>query len=308
MLDVLNLTIPMFTLIAIGFFLKTINFLTEDNGRVLSKFAFFILLPPLMFSSILAGDASNSLNLNFVFRYELVTIFIFLITFFLGSILNLKVMERGIFGLNAAYPNYGYIGVPLCILAFGSEAGIPLALILLADTFVLLSTLILYSIAQNKHTNLNLLGKEILTRFFYNPLMLSVIFAFMFSFLKIDIFTPIDTTINLIASSATAVALIALGISLNIQSVGEQKGVLVFITVIKLILHPILIFSIFFYSENIEPIWVKTAIVCASLPVAANVFVLASYYKTFSNESAAAITLTTIFSSITVTITLLKIL
>ena len=308
MLDVLNLTIPMFTLIGIGFFLKTINFLTEDNGRVLSKFAFFILLPPLMFSSILTGDASSSLNLNFVFRYEIVTIFIFLITFFLGSILNLKVMEKGIFGLNAAYPNYGYIGVPLCILAFGSEAGVPLALILLADTFVLLSTLILYSIAQNKHTNLKLLGKEILTRFFYNPLMLSVIFAFMFSFLKIDIFTPIDTTINLIASSATAVALIALGISLNIQSVGEQKGVLVFITVIKLILHPILIFFIFFYSEGIDPIWIKTAIVCASLPVAANVFVLASYYKTFSNESAAAITLTTVFSSVTVTITLLQIL
>ncbi len=308
MLDVLNLTIPMFTLIGIGFFLKTINFITEENGRVLSKFAFFILLPPLMFSSILAGDASNSLNLNFVFRYELVTVFIFFITFFLGSILNMKVMEKGIFGLNAAYPNYGYIGIPLCILAFGSEAGVPLALILLADTFVLLSTLIFYSIAQNKHTDLHLLGKEILTRFFYNPLMLSVILAFLFSFLKINIFTPIDTTITLIASSATTVALIALGISLNIRSVSEQKSLLVFITVIKLILHPILIFFIFFYSENIDPIWIKTAVICASLPVAANVFVLASYYKTFFNESAAAITLTTIFSSITVTITLLQIL
>ena len=51
--------------------------------------------------------------------------------------------------------------------------------------------------------------------------------------------------------------------------------------------------------------WVKTAIVCASLPVAANVFVLANYYKTFEKESAAAITITTIISSITVTTTLL---
>ena len=308
MLDVLNLTIPMFSLIGIGFLLKKTNFITEENGKILSKFAFYILLPPLMFSSILAGNASNSLNLNFVVRYEIVTIFIFFITFLLGSLFNLRVMEKGIFGLNAAYPNYGYIGVPLCILAFGSEAAVPLALILLADTFVLLSTLILYSIAQNKHTNLQLLGQEIVSRFFYNPLMLSVIFAFMFSFLKIDIFTPIDTTITLIASSATAVALIALGISLNINSVSDKKSVLVLITVIKLILHPVLIFFVFFYSENIDPIWVKTAIVCASLPVAANVFVLASYYKTFSNESAAAITLTTIFSSITVTITLLQIL
>ncbi len=282
MLDVLNLTIPMFSLIGIGFLLKSIDFISEKDGRILSKFAFYILLPPLMFSSIIAGNASNSLNLNFVVRYEIVTLFIFFITFLLGSLLNLKAMERGIFGLNAAYPNYGYIGVPLCILAFGSEAGIPLALILLADTFVLLSTLIFYSIAENRQTNLKLLGKEIITRFFYNPLMLSVIFAFLFSFLKIELFTAIETTITLIASSATAVALIALGVSLNVNSLSNQKSVLVFIALIKLILHPVLIFFIFYYSQNIDPIWIKTAIVCSSLPVAANVFVLASYYKTFS--------------------------
>ena len=308
MLDVLNLTIPMFSLIGIGFLLKSIDFISEKDGRILSKFAFYILLPPLMFSSIIAGNASNSLNLNFVVRYEIVTLFIFFITFLLGSLLNLKAMERGIFGLNAAYPNYGYIGVPLCILAFGSGAGIPLALILLADTFVLLSTLIFYSIAENKQTNLKLLGKEIIKRFFYNPLMLSVIFAFLFSFLKIELFTAIDTTITLIASSATAVALIALGVSLNVNSLSNQKSVLVFITLIKLILHPVLIFFIFYYSQNIDPIWIKTAIVCSSLPVAANVFVLANYYKHFSNESAAAITITTIFSSVTVTLTLLQVL
>ena len=42
-------------------------------------------------------------------------------------------------GLNAAYPNYGYIGIPMCIIAFGVEASLPLGLILLADTIVLLS-------------------------------------------------------------------------------------------------------------------------------------------------------------------------
>ena len=70
-------------------------------------------------------------------------------------------------------------------------------------------------------------------------------------------------------------------------------------------MHPILIFIIFQFQTDIDPFWVKTAIVCASLPVAANVFVLANYYKTFESESAAAITITTIVSSITVTLTLL---
>ena len=305
MTDVLNLTIPMFSLIGIGYLLKRIQFMSEQDGTVLSKFAFYILLPPLMFTSILSGDASKSLNINFIFSYEIITISIFVLTYLLGVLIKLKTMEKAIFGLNAAYPNYGYIGVPLCILAFGAEAAIPLALILLADTFVLLTTLIFYKLTETTKTSLQELSKEIVQRFIYNPLMMSVFIAFIFSIADIKIVTAIDRTLSIVAASATAVALIALGVSLNVTSIKNQKSVLFFITVIKLIVHPILIFIVFQFQTNIDPIWVKTAIVCASLPVAANVFFLANYYKNFESESAAAITITTIVSSITVTITLL---
>ena len=305
MTDVLNLTIPMFSLIGIGYLLKRVHFMSENDGAVLSKFAFYILLPPLMFTSILSGDASKSLNINFILSYEIITISIFVLTYLLGLLFKLKTMEKAIFGLNAAYPNYGYIGVPLCILAFGTNAAIPLALILLADTFVLLTTLIFYKLTENRKTSLQELSKEIVQRFIYNPLMMSVFVAFIFSIADIKIVTAIDRTLSIVAASASAVALIALGVSLNVSSVKNQKSVLFFITVIKLIVHPILIFIVFQFQTGIDPMWVKTAIVCASLPVAANVFVLANYYKTFSNESAAAITITTIVSSITVTITLL---
>ena len=305
MADVLNLTIPMFSLIGIGYLLRRIQFMSEQDGTVLSKFAFYILLPPLMFTSILSGDASRSLNINFIFSYEIITISIFVLTYLLGVLIKLKTMEKAIFGLNAAYPNYGYIGVPLCILAFGAEAAIPLALILLADTFVLLTTLIFYKLTETRKTSLRELSKEIIQRIIYNPLMMSVFVAFIFSTVDIKIVTAIDRTLSIVAASATAVALIALGVSLNVTSIKNQKSVLFFITVIKLIVHPILIFIVFQFQTNIDPIWVKTAIVCASLPVAANVFVLANYYKNFESESAAAITITTIVSSITVTITLL---
>ena len=308
MADVLNLTIPMFSLIGIGYLLKRIQFMSGQDGTVLSKFAFYILLPPLMFTSILSGDASKSLNINFIFSYEIITISIFVLTYLLGVLIKLKTMEKAIFGLNAAYPNYGYIGVPLCILAFGAEAAIPLALILLADTFVLLTTLIFYKLTETRKTSLQELSKEIVQRFIYNPLMMSVFVAFIFSIADIKITTAIDRTLSIVAASATAVALIALGVSLNVTSIKSQKGVLFFIIVIKLIVHPILIFIIFQFQTGIDPMWVKTAIVCASLPVAANVFVLANYYKNFESESAAAITITTMVSSITVTIVLLNVL
>ena len=308
MADVLNLTIPMFSLIGIGYLLKRIRFMSESDGTVLSKFAFYILLPPLMFTSILSGDASKSLNIKFIFSYEITTLSIFFLTYLIGIVIKIKTMEKAIFGLNSAYPNYGYIGVPLCILAFGTEAAIPLALILLADTFVLLTTLIFYKLTENRKTSFKELSKEIVKRFLYNPLMMSVFVAFIFSIVDVKIATAIDRTLFIVASSATAVALIALGISLNVTSIKNKKSVLFFISIIKLIVHPVLIVLVFKFQSGIDPIWVKTAIVCASLPVAANVFVLANYYKTFESESAAAITITTILSSVTVTMVLLYVL
>ncbi len=295
----------MFSLIGIGYLLRRVQFMSEKDGSVLSKFAFYILLPPLMFTSILSGDASKSLNTTFILSYEIITISIFIGTYLIGLFLKLKTMEKAIFGLNAAYPNYGYIGVPLCIFAFGPEAAIPLALILLADTLVLLATLIFYKLTESRKISLRKLGEELVKRFIFNPLMMSVFVAFMFSIANIKVVTAIDRTLSIVAASATAVALIALGVSLNVTSIKNQKSVLFFITLIKLLVHPILIFIIFQFQNGIDPMWIKTAVVCASLPVAANVFVLANYYKTFANESAAAITITTVVSSITVTITLL---
>ena len=42
MLDVLNLTIPMFSLIGIGFLLKKTNFITEENGKILNEWLFLL--------------------------------------------------------------------------------------------------------------------------------------------------------------------------------------------------------------------------------------------------------------------------
>ena len=54
------------------------------------------------------------------------------------SNLNIGSGVQDNFSLNSIYPNYGYMGIPLCILAFGEMASIPISIILLIDTIVLL--------------------------------------------------------------------------------------------------------------------------------------------------------------------------
>ena len=140
MIDVLNISIPFFALIFLGFGAHAIGFIDAAGARTMSRFAFYVTLPPYMFLKVSASKPSSILNWGFVWRYESGTIIMYLTAAAIGYwLFRLKRLESGIFGLNVAYPNYGYMGIPLAILAFGDAAALPMALILFADTIVLLA-------------------------------------------------------------------------------------------------------------------------------------------------------------------------
>ena len=139
MLDVLSITIPFFAIILCGSLARLRGWFSEESGRTLSRFAFFVVLPPFMFIAITSIDVTALFHIGFVLRYELVTITMFFIAgIFATFIIRLTPQQRGLFCLNTAYPNYGYIGVPLAILAFGQQAAAPISLILVCDTITLL--------------------------------------------------------------------------------------------------------------------------------------------------------------------------
>ena len=134
-----------------------------------------------MFIAITSIDVTALFHIGFVLRYELVTISMFLIAgIFATYAIRLTPQARGLFCLNAAYPNYGYIGVPMAILAFGEQAAAPISLILVCDTITLLvATTLLSHDAASGH-----LGRALRDTFLSmlrNPLLLAVLAGLCFS-------------------------------------------------------------------------------------------------------------------------------
>ena len=80
------------------------------------------------------------------------------------------------------------------------------------------------------------------------------------------------------------------------------------ISIFKLFLHPILVLLIFQLIPIEKKLWLKTDILVACLPVAANVFVFANQYEEYEVKSSQAITFTTFISTISVPIWLYLIL
>ena len=302
--DILSLTIPFFGIILLGAFSRSSGFFDEQAGRILARFAFFVVLPAFMFVSITSAPVSEIANPHFILRYEAVTIIIFALgVLFATRIFGLSGRSSGIFALNATYPNYGYIGVPLAILAFGQGAVVPMSLILVCDSIMLLLLTAIFT-RDKGSADLSSALMQMLQSMARNPLLLSVLAGFIFSASGLTLSDMPIFFLDMLAGAAAPTALFALGITLIGQPIRSARAELGTITILKLVIHPLLMGVVMLTMPGLDVLWIQTAILFACLPVAANVFALSEFYQAYSGRTATSIMLTTLIASLTVPATL----
>ena len=301
MQTVLSITIPFFSIIFLGTLLRARKIFNEQASKILTKFAFFVTLPPYVFLNIVKSTNTNIFQWDFIIRFEIITIFIITFSFLISKFLfQYNNRKASLFSLNSSYPNYGFLGIPLCILAFGKEAAIPISMILFADTIVLLTFITFFA----TNTNESKIYKNlffILLNMIKNPLLVAVLIGFIFIIFNISIYPLIYEVLNILSVAAPPTLLFALGIMLWNKVDIKFVRLITVITIFRLIIHPLLVFCIFYYfPSSISQLWINVAVLSSCLPVAATVFAMAGHYETFVKETSSSILVTTILSTISV--------
>jgi predicted permease len=301
MQTVLSITIPFFSIIFLGTFLRARNVFNEEASRILTKFAFFVTLPPYVFLNIVKSSNTNIFQWDFIIRFEIVTILIITFSFLFSKFFfQYNNRRASLFSLNSSYPNYGFLGIPLCILAFGKEAAIPISMILFADTIVLLTFTTFFASNTNElkiYKNLFFIFINMIK----NPLLVAVLIGFVFVIFNIPLYPLIYKVLNILSAAAPPTLLFALGVMLWNKVDIKFVRLITVITIFRLIIHPLLVFCIFYYfPSSISPLWINVAVLSSCLPVAVTAFAMAGYYETYIKETSSSILVTTILSIISV--------
>lgn len=301
MQTVLFITIPFFSIIFLGTFFSARKIFNDEASKILTKFAFFVTLPPYVFLNIVKSSNKNIFHWDFIIRFEIITIIIISFSFLLSKyFFKYNNRKASLFSLNASYPNYGFLGIPLCILAFGTNAAVPISMILFADTIVLLAFTTFFA----SNTNESKIYKNlffILVNMIKNPLLVAVLIGFIFVIFNIPIYSLIYKILNLLSVAAPPTLLFSLGIMLWNKVDITFVRLIAVVAIFRLIIHPILVFCIFyFFPSSVPSLWINVAILSSCLPVAATTFAMAGYYETFIKETSSSILVTTILSTISV--------
>ncbi len=313
MFEILDITASFFAIIALGAFTKFIGLFNEKSSQIFSNFAFYVALPPMIITSIITNPIKGVINFDFIVRFEIATLIIFIFSYIVAKfIFKLKSNENSVFALNATYSNYGYIGIPLVILLFGKKAILPAALILVFDIAFVLSLVAIFSTKFNNFSAfLNVINtlKSILK----NPVIISCLIGFLLSFYDFNLGKIPEETLNILSGAAVPTALFAIGIIIVSKSVEKAYSELIFISLIKLIMHPLLVILLFVFwptdgLKMLDIMWIQVAIIFSCLPVAATVFPVSQYYKAYVLKTSSAIIVTTVISILTIPIGLLLVI
>jgi predicted permease len=307
MQTILNNALPFFALIFCGYAAGRLNLLTTTAAAGVNTFVFFFALPAFLFSLMSSSPIAEVLNVPFIGAYVLASLAVFGLAVAGGGLLfDVGRGEAAIQGLAAVLPNTGYMGIPLAVAVFGREAAVPLVVGLTLDGVLLIPLGILLIESEKGQGESPL--RTVLATFpdlVRNPLIVSIFAGLAVSAAGLTPPTPVNNFLDLLGAAAGPCALFALGATLAGRSVAGGAAEIGYMTALKLFVHPAALLLTAAVIFDVDPLWTSAALLGASLPTAANVFIVARQYDVYVTRASGAVLVSTAVSMATVSTLLL---
>jgi predicted permease len=303
MLDILNLALPYFGLIFIGFACGRWKRLPENGLVWMNFFLLYVSLPALFFRIMSKTPFEELNNLPFVVATTLGTAIAFALSGIAGRLIGkLSLRETSIAALAGGYGNIGYMGPGLALAVLGSKAAVPTALIFCFDSIFLFSIvpILMALTGGDKRPLLATIG-VVLRAILFHPLIVAAYCGALVAALHLQLPAALDNTLQFLQNAAAPVALFVLGVTVALRPFGRVPWEIPAVISIKLLLHPLIIIGLMIAFGPFTPEWAATAVLMASLPPALNVFVIGRQYNTWVEPASVAVLIGTFVSVVTLT-------
>jgi len=303
MVDVLNLALPYFGLIFIGFACGKAKALPESGLAWMNFFLLYVSLPALLFGIMSKTPFAELNNPPFLIATTLGTASAFVLAMTAGRLLGqLSLREAALAGLSGGYGNIGYMGPGLALAVLGPKAAAPTALIFCCDSIFLFSVVpLLIALTEVKHRPLSRTLGLVVRQILLNPLIMSACAGALTAALHIHPPLAIDNMLSFLQNATAPTALFVLGVTVALRPLGRVPWEVPSIIAVKLLVHPLVVFGLMFLLGPFGQPWAATAVLMASLPPALNVFVIARQNDAWIEPASVAVLIGTFASVVTLT-------
>lgn len=246
----INAVAPIVLMVAIGYLLKRIGFMSASFAKMANKLVFHLFLPVMLFLNVYRIEELSSMDFGYVL-YALIALLLLFVLFLPAVLLVTKKRERRGVLLQAAFrSNYALIGIPLSQSLFGDEGSL-IATLLSAVVIPVLNILAVISLSLFRGEGKKLRIGKLLLDIAKNPLIQGVVAGLAvlgiralfvkggIAFRLTDL-TPVYTVLGYLSDLATPLALLVLGAQFEFSAVSSLRREIVFGTLVRTVAVPLL--------------------------------------------------------------------
>jgi hypothetical protein len=280
-------------MIALGYILKRIDFISVNDVDSINNIVIYIFLPCMIFSALYAADLFSINKLGFLPFIMLASSFITgVVSYFILK--RLKMSDKKLWSVlvTVMIANTGFMGYPVSLGIFGTEG-------FLRAIFCDISTMIIF-LFLSFVLILKFGGsmKSAFKKIALFPSLWAIILGISFNLLNISIGPVLDNTINYLGNGAIPLIMLSLGISIDLAGIKRSKSMIVFTSIMKLGFFPFIAFLLvlFFAQTDLQ---YSIPIVEAAMPSGMLSLILAITYKLDFELSSDCIFINTVISLVT---------
>jgi predicted permease len=284
--------------------------LPESAIPGLNAFVLYFALPCMLFRFGAQTPLLELLNPSVLLVYLVcaLAIVFFTIAVTLGARVHLKDAAFG--ALVAAFPNTGFMGVPLLVALFGAAAAGPVICTVLADLLVTSSLCIALAQAHEAQgQGGRVAAMKALRGALSNPLPWAIAVGALFSVAGWRLLGPVDTIVRMLGDAASPVALFTIGAVLWRAGLHAhtQTPLALYLPValVKLLLHPLVVFLLGAAARALgaplSAFELMVLTLAAALPSASNVSLLAERFGADNGRIARIILASTVLAFVSFT-------
>lgn len=311
MLTVLLVTFPFFALVLAGFMAAHRRMLPLEAIPGLNGFVLYFALPALLYRFGSTTPIAQLLDASVAGVYALCALV--MVAFAVAMSLNKRIRwnDASMGALVAAFPNTGFMGVPLLAALLGPASAGPIILLIFVDMIVTSSLCVALSRLDEGegHGGRAMLdaGKKALRGVAANPMPWAILLGAAASALEFKLPLPVEQTVWLLADAASPVALFTIGAVLARAQIQANHPMPVSdylpVTLMKLVLHPLLVLGVgtaaIQLGVPLQPFALTVMVLVSALPSASNVSLLAERLGADNGRIARIILVTTAVSFLT---------
>lgn len=300
MLSILAVTFPFFALVLCGFLATYRGLLPLAAIPGLNTFVLYFALPCMLYRFGAQTPIAQLLDPVAASVYLLCGGLMVAGTM-AATLKRWKWNDAAFGALVAAFPNSGFMGVPLLVALLGASSAGPVILTMAIDMVITSSVCIALSRLGQAQGGAVQALRNALRGMLTNPMPWSIALGASASAMAFELPGPVDKTVAMLAGAASPVALFTIGAVLARSQMNQSEYVAprdyVPIALAKLLLHPALVWLVCEVAAAmgwpLAPLTVTVLVLVAALPSASNVSLLTERFEAHGGRVARIILVST---------------